>query len=155
MKTEHQLQLRMYHLSRRLVALMALCIAIVSVWTPLAYPGIADRWFSMPNLFALSPVPLFTAFCLLRLWRARPEHAHHRPFLMALCITLLGFIGLGISIWPHIIPPSITIWQAASPPQSLQFMLVGAVFIIPVILMYTYWSYRVFSGKVNPDEAYH
>lgn len=155
MKTEHQLQMRMYHLSRRLVVLMALCIAIVSVWTPLAYPGIADRWFSMPNLLALSPVPLLTAFCLLHLWCTRPDHAHHRPFLMALCVTLLGFIGLGISIWPHIIPPSITIWQAASPQQSLQFMLVGAVFIIPVILMYTYWSYRVFSGKVNPDEAYH
>ncbi|WP_196298402.1 cytochrome d ubiquinol oxidase subunit II, partial [Vibrio fluvialis] len=62
---------------------------------------------------------------------------------------------LGISLWPNIIPPSVTLWQAASPPQSQGFMLVGALFIIPFILMYTFWSYAVFGGKVTDGEAYH
>ncbi len=67
----------------------------------------------------------------------------------------LGFTPLGISVWPNIIPPSITIWDAASPPQSQGFMLVGGLLIIPVILVYTFWSYYVFRGKIKPDEGYH
>nr|VUD31932.1 Cytochrome bd2 [Raoultella sp. NCTC 9187] len=66
-----------------------------------------------------------------------------------------AFSGLGISIWPHIIPPAITLWQAAAPPQSQGFMLVGAALIIPVILGYTFWSYYVFRGKVQHGEGYH
>ncbi len=69
--------------------------------------------------------------------------------------VFLGFSGLGISIWPHIIPPGITLWQAAAPPQSQGFMLVGALLIIPVILGYTFWSYYVFRGKVQHGEGYH
>lgn len=72
---------------------------------------------------------------------------------MTLLLVFLGFSGLGISIWPHIIPPSINIWQAAAPPQSLGFMLVGALFIIPIILVYTFWSYYVFRGKISADEG--
>ncbi|MCQ4504028.1 cytochrome d ubiquinol oxidase subunit II, partial [Vibrio parahaemolyticus] len=77
------------------------------------------------------------------------------PFVMALVIVILGFAGLGISTWPNIIPPSISIWEAAAPASSQRFMLVGAVTIIPIILAYTFWSYYVFSGKVREDEAYH
>ena len=74
---------------------------------------------------------------------------------LTLGLVFLGFSGLGISIWPHIIPPAITLWQAAAPPQSQGFMLVGALLIIPVILGYTCWSYYVFRGKVQPGEGYH
>ncbi|STI88671.1 cytochrome bd-II oxidase subunit 2 [Escherichia coli] len=70
-------------------------------------------------------------------------------------LIFLGFSGLGISIWPHIIPPSVTLWQAAAPAQSQGFMLVGALLIIPVILVYTFWSYYVFRGKVQHGEGYH
>jgi len=75
--------------------------------------------------------------------------------VLTLGLIFLGFSGLGISIWPHIIPPSITLWQAAAPAQSQGFMLVGALFIIPIILVYTFWSYYVFRGKVQPGEGYH
>ncbi|HBQ7713125.1 TPA: cytochrome d ubiquinol oxidase subunit II, partial [Klebsiella pneumoniae] len=80
---------------------------------------------------------------------------HVSPFTLTLGLVFLGFSGLGISIWPHIIPPAITLWQAAAPPQSQGFMLVGALLIIPVILGYTCWSYYVFRGKVQPGEGYH
>lgn len=89
-------------------------------------------------------------------WRClnNPD-SHNRPFILTLGLIFLGFSGLGISIWPHIIPPSITLWQAAAPTQSQGFMLVGALLIIPVILVYTFWSYYVFRGKVQHGEGYH
>jgi cytochrome d ubiquinol oxidase subunit II len=89
-------------------------------------------------------------------WRClnNPD-SHSRPFILTLGLIFLGFSGLGISIWPHIIPPSITLWQAAAPTQSQGFMLVGALLIIPVILVYTFWSYYVFRGKVQHGEGYH
>jgi cytochrome d ubiquinol oxidase subunit II len=83
------------------------------------------------------------------------RNANYAPFLLTLVLIFLGYSGLGISLWPNIIPPSVSIWQAAAPPQSQGFILVGALFIIPFILMYTAWSYYVFRGKVTPDQGYH
>jgi cytochrome d ubiquinol oxidase subunit II len=77
------------------------------------------------------------------------------PFLMTMTLFALGYFGLAISLWPYIVPPSVTIWDAASPPQSQLFLLVGFVFLIPAILIYTTWSYWVFRGKVKPGEGYH
>jgi cytochrome d ubiquinol oxidase subunit II len=90
------------------------------------------------------------------LWRTLHNPQHHTlPFILTLGLIFLGFSGLGISIWPNIIPPDISLWQAASPPQSQGFMLVGALLIIPVILVYTFWSYYVFRGKIEHGEGYH
>lgn len=102
------------------------------------------------------PVPLLVALLSLWQWRTlnKPD-SHHLPFILTLGLIFLGFAGLGISIWPHIIPPAITLWQAAAPAQSQGFMLVGALLIIPVILVYTFWSYYVFRGKVQHGEGYH
>ena len=77
------------------------------------------------------------------------------PFVLSLALLFLGYSGLAISLWPNIIPPSISIWDAAAPPQSMGFILVGALFIIPFILAYTAWSYYVFRGKVKAGEGYH
>jgi cytochrome d ubiquinol oxidase subunit II len=74
--------------------------------------------------------------------------------LLALALVFLGYTGLLVSIWPQIVPPQISIWQAASPPESMGFTLVGALFVIPFILMYTSWSYYVFRGKVRAGEGY-
>jgi cytochrome bd ubiquinol oxidase subunit II len=79
---------------------------------------------------------------------------HVAPFLLALALVFLGYTGLLISIWPQIVPPQISIWQAASPPESMGFTLVGALFVIPFILVYTSWSYYVFRGKVHAGEGY-
>ncbi len=156
MKSENPLQQRMRQLSRRLLMALLGVIAIISLWTPLAHAAIADRWFTLPNLFFLLPVPVLVA--ALSLWQWRCLHnprSHTLPFALTLGLVFLGFSGLGISIWPHLIPPSITLWQAAAPAQSQGFMLVGALLIIPIILVYTFWSYYVFRGKVQPGEGYH
>ena len=156
MKSENALQKRMRQLSKVLLPLLLVFIAIISIWTPLAQPAIAARWFTLPNLFYLLPVPALVAILSLCQWRCLHDPASHTlPFIMTLGLVFLGFSGLGISIWPHIIPPHITLWQAAAPAQSQGFMLVGALLIIPVILVYTFWSYYVFRGKVQHGEGYH
>jgi cytochrome d ubiquinol oxidase subunit II len=155
MKTEGELQRRMIALSRPLTLVLLLVIAIVSLWTPLVHPEIAARWFSLPNLFFFAPVPILvlaTTWAMLRMLQGTPQAA---PFVLALVLMFLGYTGLGISLWPNIIPPSVSIREAAAPAQSMGFTLVGALFIIPFILMYSSWSYYVFRGKVRPGEGYH
>ncbi|HDS1682899.1 TPA: cytochrome d ubiquinol oxidase subunit II [Pseudomonas putida] len=155
MKTEGDLQLKMHDLARPLALVLLAVIGIVSLWTPIAYPQIADRWFSMPNLFWFMPVPLLVLVTFYGLLKAVARNAHYTPFLLTLVLIFLGYSGLGISLWPNIIPPSISIWEAAAPPQSQGFMLVGTLFILPFILMYTFWSYYVFRGKVTHEDGYH
>jgi len=155
MKTEGQLQQKMHDLARPLALVLLAVIGIVSLWTPIAYPQIADRWFSMPNLVWFMPVPLLVLVTFYALLRAVQRNAHYTPFLLTLVLIFLGYSGLGISLWPNIIPPSISIWDAAAPPQSQGFMLVGTLFILPFILGYTFWSYYVFRGKVTHDDGYH
>lgn len=155
MKTEGELQTRMRHITAPLAWVLLAFIAIVSLWTPLTHEEIAQRWFSWPNLAWFSPVPLLVVFCMLQLWRSLRKRAEVQPFMYALTLIFLGYSGFAISIWPNIIPPSVSIWEASAPPQSQGFALVGTLFIIPIILMYTIWAYYVFRGKVRHGEAYH
>lgn len=155
MKTEDALQHRMRELGRPIAVALLLVIAIVSFWTPFTHTDIASRWFSLPNLFFFSPVPVLVVLATWALLKTLGGEGHAAPFLLSLILLFLGYTGLAISIWPNIIPPSISIWQAASPPQSMGFTLVGALFIIPFILAYTSWSYYVFRGKVRTGEGYH
>ena len=155
MKTEHDLHKKMSALATPLVVVLLIIIGIISIWTPLTHADIAHRWFSSPNVFWFLPVPVPVLVCSWGIVRGVKRHAHYSPFLLTLALVFLGFSGLGISIWPNIIPPDISIWQAASSQQSLSFMLVGALLIIPVILVYTFWSYYVFRGKVKAGEGYH
>ncbi|MDP9523148.1 cytochrome d ubiquinol oxidase subunit II [Pseudomonas putida] len=155
MKTEGPLQQRMHDVARPLALVLLVVIAVVSLWTPLAYPQIAARWFSMPNLLWFMPVPILVLVTFYGLLRAVARNAHYTPFLLTLALIFLGYSGLGISLWPNIIPPSISIWEASAPPQSQGFMLVGTLFILPIILGYTFWSYYVFRGKVTHEDGYH
>ncbi len=155
MKTEGKLQEQMHNLARPLALVLLAVTGIVSLWTPLAHSDIATRWFSLPNLFWFLPVPILVLVTLYGLLKAVARNAHYTPFLLTLVLIFLGYSGLGISLWPHIIPPSISIWDAAAPPQSQGFMLVGTLFIIPFILGYTFWSYYVFRGKVTHEDGYH
>ncbi|WP_413721916.1 cytochrome d ubiquinol oxidase subunit II [Sodalis sp. RH23] len=156
MKTGDRLHSDMKRWAGLLTLALLAIIAIISVWTPLAQPAIAHRWFSLPNVFFFLPVPVLV---LLTAWALRRaimrDDTHYSPFLLTLFLIFMGYSGLGISIWPHLIPPSITFRDAAAPPQSQGFMLVGALFIIPLILVYTFWSYYVFRGKVSHNEGYH
>lgn len=155
MKTEHTLQRTMIGVARRLAWLVLAAIAIVSIWTPIAHPHIAQRWFTLPNLLWFCPVPLLVLLSVYALQRSLSHTPHAGPFLCALALMFLGYTGLAISIWPNIVPPSLSIWDAAGPLQSQGFTLLGTLFIIPFILGYTTWSYYVFRGKVHSGEHYH
>ena len=154
-KTEHGLQKKMRTFIKPFTLLLAACMFIISIYTPLINDSVRDLWFNVSNILYLAPLPIFTAIFALFLMGAAHSKQEDRAFICALCMLFLGYLGLCISLWPNIIPPSITIQQAAAPLSSLKFTLVGVVFIVPVILIYTFWSYRVFRGKVADTDGYH
>jgi cytochrome d ubiquinol oxidase subunit II len=124
-------------------------MAAVSMATPFLTYDYWRRWFAMPGLLLTAQVPLLViVLTALFFWSLR-RGAEVLPFLLALGFFLLGFVGLGISIYPFVVPRAVTIWDAAAPPQSQIFMLVGAAVIIPCILIYTSWAYWVFRGKAG------
>lgn len=155
MKTQGDLQRRIYRVTPSLAWALLTVVGAISIWTPFLDKEIAQRWFSFPNLLWFSPVPLLVGACTYFLLRAVVNRKQVTPFLYTLALIFLCYSGLGIGLWPHIVPPVISIWDAASPPQSQGFALVGALFIIPIILGYTVWSYYVFRGKVTQGEGYH
>jgi len=130
-------------------------IGIVSIWTPFLEPIYFDRWFQWPTAFFSAFVPLLLAICAFGLWQGLTTDKHLQPFLAALGLFVLSFTGLGISFYPYIVPGALTIKEAAAPDDSLGFLLVGAVILIPIILAYTGYAYWVFRGKVDPEEGYH
>ena len=150
-RTEGGLQRWSRRQARILLLAVMVFVGLVSLWTPLAHAGIAARWFSWPNLLYLSPVPAVTAGFALLLWRGLAREHEVTPFLLTIGLFLLSFLGLGISLWPYAVPPEMTIWDAASQPESQKLMLIGVALLIPVILAYTGYSYWVFRGKVSED----
>lgn len=155
LKTEGELQRKMQTAGVKLTYAVLLVILVLSIWTPLSHPAISTRWFTTPNIFWFAPVPLLVALSSYLLLHSLRGSPHAAPFVLTLCLIFLGYSGLGISLWPNIIPPSVTIWEASAPPQSQGFTLVGALLVIPMILMYTAWSYYVFRGKVRVGDGYH
>ena len=130
-------------------------IGVVSLWTPFLEPIYFERWFQWPTAFFSAFVPLLLAVCAFGLWHGLTTGKHLQPFLSALGLFVLSFAGLGISFYPYIVPGALTIEEAAAPDDSLAFLLVGAVILIPIILAYTSYAYWVFRGKVDPEEGYH
>lgn len=154
-KTEGDLQEWARRLGRFAFLGVLIAIAVVSLWTPFIAHDIARRWFSWPNLTWLWPVPLLTAAAAWWEWRALNARTDLQPFFGAVVLFLLSYVGIAISLWPMIVPHTYTLWQAASSPSTQAFLLVGTLFLLPVILMYTGWSYWVFRGKVRGDIGYH
>ena len=155
LKTEGRLQERVRAMARPILLTTLVIILIVSIWTPLAHPAIAERWFDWPRILYFAPVPVLVLVAAWAILRSLAGTPHAAPFVWSLILVFLGYSGLVISIWPNIVPPEISIWDAAAPAQSLGFALVGALLIIPFILAYTAWSYYVFRGKVKAGEGYH
>lgn len=149
MKTEGELQEWCRRRALKLMVLVLLFIVLVSIWTPLAHPAIAERWFSWPNILYFSPVPLHTALLAIILYTALRRRWEYLPFLCSIGLFFLSYTGLAISLWPYIVPRSMTIWEAASPPESQLFLLTGVLFLMPLVLGYTVHSYWVFRGKVQ------
>lgn len=154
-KTEGHLQVWARRAAVRLLFVMLGFIALVSLWTPLADAAIAERWFSWPNLLYLSPVPVLTAAVALALYHTLRQGHEYAPFLLCVVLYVLALTGLAISLWPYIVPRSLTIWEVASPPKSQLFILVGVAIIIPLVLLYTAHAYYVFRGKVSEEDFYH
>ncbi|WBX86103.1 cytochrome d ubiquinol oxidase subunit II [Sphingosinicella microcystinivorans] len=138
---------------RAALATLALMVA-VSLATPFLEHRYWQRWFEMPNMLFTSQVPLLVAIVSYFLFRTLKKRATWSPFLLSLGLFLLGTIGLGISMFPYVVPDSVTIWDAAAPERSQMFMLVGVVLVMPLILAYTGWAYWVFRGKVG-SHGYH
>jgi cytochrome d ubiquinol oxidase subunit II len=155
LKTEGALRDKAYHLSWYLLFAMLGAIGAVSIATPFLHIQYAQRWFSWPNVILTAPVPLAVAGVSLLLLRSLANKWDYQPFFLSLALFALSYAGLGISMYPFIVPQSITIWQAASPQSSQLFMLVGVAILIPLILGYTTWAYWVFRGKVRPGGGYH
>ena len=155
MKTQGELQQWARDKARWCLLGILVFIVMISVWTPLKDARIAARWFSMPNLIFFSPVPILTALLGWLLWDSLRKERDVLPFLCAMGLFILAYTGLIISLWPYVAPPSITLWDAATAPISQQFLIVGTMFLLPVILLYVFWSYWVFRGKVRGDIGYH
>jgi len=156
LKTEGHLQ----DWARRagMVCFIVVLLAIlgVSIWTPLANDHIAKRWFSWPDIAFLSPVPIITVLIAIGEWFALRSRRHDwAPFLGAVGLFLMSFIGIAISLWPMIVPYHYSLWEAASSSSTQAFMLIGTLFLLPIILMYTGWSYWVFRGKASETLGYH
>jgi cytochrome bd ubiquinol oxidase subunit II len=155
-KTEPPLHTRARRWGRFAFGGVAVAVLVVSLWTPFADPGIRARWFGWPNTLLLLPVPLITVAIAWATWRSlnRPD-ALHGPFIGALGLFAMSYLGLGISLFPMIVPHRFTLWEAAAAPSTQAFLLVGTLLLLPIILTYTGWSYWVFRGKVRADIGYH
>ena len=163
-KTSGELQLRAVRWARAAVLLMAVGIGAVSLATPWVSASVFEKWFSIANLLMVWPVPVATVVVLAILWRSlrrlpvRLADDNHYgdwvPFACTCGTFLLAFHGLAYSLFPWLVVDRITIWDAAAAPESLMIIFVGAAFVLPVIVAYSLFAYRVFRGKATPLEYY-
>ena len=155
MKTEGQVAERARGQAKLCLIAVLVFMAAVSVWTPLMEPRIAARWFSLPNFLFLWPVPAVTAVVAFACWRWIGQRREVPPFLAAIALFLLGYLGLVISNFPYLVPPSLTVWDTAAAPASQIFMLLGTLLLLPFVLGYVVFIYWLFRGKVREGESYH
>ncbi len=154
-KTEGDLQRRLHRVVWPMTLILLGFIALVSLWTPLQDPNMAQRWFGSGLFYRLLPEPFLVAICAYFMRQAVRERHHKTPFVLALALVLIGYLGLLVSLWPYAIPSSMTLWEAAAPRSSQMFTLAGAAVILPIILTYTTMGYWVFRGKVRHGDQHH
>lgn len=155
MKTENGLNIQMRGYSWYLGAATLGLIGLVSLLTPFQDPVYFERWFNLPGSLWSMLVPLVMIGLVWSFFTGLNDQKDVQPFVSALGFFVVSFIGIGISFYPMMVPPSLTIWDVAAPDSSLAFALVGAVVLIPIILGYTAYAYWVFRGKMDPNEGYH
>ncbi|WP_133138667.1 cytochrome d ubiquinol oxidase subunit II [Legionella genomosp. 1] len=153
-KSEGHLQRKMIHFARGFLIMVSFFLVIVSIWTPLHSSEIFERWYSFPNFILLLPLPAITALMIWMTWRSLNLKQEWRPFICSVIIFLCAYTGIGISVFPYLIPHQVTIWEAAAPTSTLLFILVGVVIMLPILIAYTAYAYHVFRGK-STQEGYH
>lgn len=151
LKTDSEVQAWAYDLARRWLPTTAGFLVVIFVWTLIADGRVAERWLTWPDVLYALPLPVLAAIVVVGLYRAVARGREQSPFVLALLLFLVSYLTLAVSFWPYVIPPAVTIWQAASAPGSQLFLLPGIAVLIPVILCYTAFSYYVFRGKVRAD----
>jgi cytochrome d ubiquinol oxidase subunit II len=154
MKTEDMTQDWANKCAAYVLAFVALFMALVSLSMPFINADIKNLWFSLPNFFMLLPMPLLSVLIVVLLWRDLKTQRERRPFFLSLGIFLMNYIGLGISLWPWLVPYQVNIWQAAAAAESQSLLLVGTVIMLPVILTYTGYCYYIFRGKTSHETIY-
>lgn len=167
-KTHGDLQQKVKSIAHKLGLATLCCIGLVSVIMPFLSEAFLERWFSLPNLYWASPIPLCVGALAWRFFvslgtinsthQASTQPAMWKdaaPFLYALGLFFLTYMGLCISMWPHIVPPQVTLYDAAASHSSQAFLLVGAAILVPIILLYTAYVYWLFRGKIDTDTGYH
>jgi cytochrome d ubiquinol oxidase subunit II len=155
MKAEGPVHDRARGQAKVLLIAVVVFMGAVSLWTPLSQARIAERWFSLPNFYFLWPVPVVTALVVLMIWRWIEKGYDAPPFLATIVLFLLGYLGLVISNFPYLVPPTLTVWETAASPASQIFMLMGTLVLLPIILGYIAFIYWIFRGKVREGESYH
>jgi cytochrome d ubiquinol oxidase subunit II len=151
-KTEGATQVFAREVGHAALLLVALMMVVVSAWSALTEPAVASRWFAWPNLALLAPVPLVTALVIVAIWRSLWGPRDVLTFQLSMILFALGFGGLCISLWPYIVPRQITIWDGIADPQTLWFVGVGIVIVMPIVLAYQARAYWVFRGKTRIHE---
>ncbi len=148
-KTDGILQEKMYKAAKVLLPLVAFFLISVSIWTPIVEPQVMHRWFSLPNFYYLSPLPILTILIVFYNFYCLQKKKERLPFILTIGLFVFSYIGFCISAWPYIIPHVLPVWETAAPPSTLKFILVGAAIILPILFIYTLYSYHVFRGKVK------
>ncbi len=160
MKTEGELQQKAIKWANNTLYIMFFGILVVSITNVMISPEILEKWLVLPNALLVMPFPLLA---LLFFWLNRAAlkeleqgdlTKQNRPFGYAVGTFVVTFAGLGFSYFPYVVPGHMTIWQAVAAPEALNFMLYGALVVVPTILLYTAYSYRVFWGKVQELRYY-
>ncbi|MCS2610218.1 cytochrome d ubiquinol oxidase subunit II [Halomonas dongshanensis] len=153
LKSEGHVRDWAYRITPMLLAVVLFVFAVISIWTPFVDPLVWERWFGHIHLIWIFPA--LALLCALLVYRGVRQRRDGYPFVATIGIYVFTYLGLIVSKWPMIVPPSYTLWDAASAPESQLFLLIGVLFVIPVVLGYTAWTYWVFRGKVRVGEGYH
>jgi cytochrome d ubiquinol oxidase subunit II len=155
LKTDNPTKQWAKNIAKPLNFMLGLFVLMVSLKTPIQYPEIADKWFSLPNFFMLLPIPLIAIFCWLKIFDSLSRDKDSQPFIFTVTIFILSFVGLGYSLWPYIIVNNLTIWDLAAPAKSLQLVFITLMVSFPIVLGYTLFVYKLFKGKVLEKDSYY
>lgn len=154
MKTDEITQQWARKCASYVLGFVGLFMAIVSISMPMMNADVKALWFSLPNFFYLLPIPLLTLALIIFIWRDLHAESEYRPFFLSVGVFLMGYLGLGISLWPWLVPFAIDFRQAAAADTSQSLLLVGTAIMLPAVLAYTAFSYYLFRGKSSHEEVY-
>lgn len=154
MKTDGHLQQWAREAARYSLMLVAVFMGLVTLWVPFLNEQLYARWFTWPNMFYLSPLPILSSISFVLIWKSLRVDAHYKPFLYAAGLFVLGYIGLALSLWPWVVPYQVTLADAAAAGPSLSLLLIGVGVLLPIVLANTAYCYYTFRGKAVHDETY-